>query len=1131
MIHLTIAFGWRETLPDWRWLTAALDRLTAARPVDPLMSEEVRLLRAQVAVDEGRPAAARELFQADGGLSGWWLSGPVSLDELEDFTARAQPPAADAGWRPVAGTDPLGWVRVAGLVWPAQRRMVYLATTVTSDRDQPVALRLGVAQVARAWLNGEELLTTPRPLAHAEDQVSAGGWLRKGRNLVMVAVASESDDWWLRVRLAAPDGGRLTGVREEIVPPVAVAGLGRPAPEIRSLESELRAAVAAGRPGARAALAAYLVVRPPQPLDSGDARAACVAARSEAPGEARLLESLITSEPKARRTLLEEAVAADPDLVWARVALAAWYQRHGLFDEASARLEPVLQDPAVRAVQLDMEADLWGVLTLPRLRALSERAPRCLQAGVLLGREAVAAKRWQVLREAVGRLREIAPGRSEVLELDGREAVQCGDSDGLRRQVAASLERDPNLTGARVRLARLDLAAGDPAGSRDVLEEGLARSPDDPDLLLELARLEHADGRDQAAATLARRLLAVRPQERRAQRLLELLGEGGDETAWLRTAADLWKLADAAVADGPAVAVLEHQELRFLPGQLTEERIQRTWLVRTAAQAKDLETSVVAYVPERQRLRVLAARILRRDGSEVSARQNDTPRLAEPEFNIYYDTRLRRFDFMPLEDGDLVELSYILSETSEANETGPYRGGLVTVGGEWPTHLEELSLVSGEGVLPAWELAHLDAEPVRRDEPGGGVSLQWVWQDLAAVPQDAPPSPRLTVQPYLAYSNHPDWGELADWYGRHVAPRIVASRQVEELAHRLTDDLPDRDAKIRAIYSYVTDEIRYVGLELGEHRFRPFSADWVLNHGIGDCKDKAGFLVSLLGAVDIPARMVLLRTSDEGPVAARLAVLEDFNHAIAYLPEDQMWLDGTASGHDPTLPPGMDQGAWALVIEGRDSRPVTTPVVGAGIDRLDFSLAKGDAGTIALTVSVESTGDAASRRRGTLAGSQDGRRVERWLQDMFPSASVVGEPAISVRAGRDPVRLEVHAVVPRAALLAGGGIPTYPGDLNLVARLAPGGERHGPLMLAVEPRLEWSVTVDLGRPPATRPEPLEITSEVGSLRLTVEPRATGWRLAGAFQLTPGLLAPEKAGELRDFLVQVERALARPLEVP
>ena len=94
-----------------------------------------------------------------------------------------------AGGAPVTAqpTDPQGWVRLAGLAWPPQRQMAYLATTVTSTSVQPVALRVGAAQVARVWLNGKEVLTTPQPLERAPDQVAGGGWLREGANSVVVA--------------------------------------------------------------------------------------------------------------------------------------------------------------------------------------------------------------------------------------------------------------------------------------------------------------------------------------------------------------------------------------------------------------------------------------------------------------------------------------------------------------------------------------------------------------------------------------------------------------------------------------------------------------------------------------------------------------------------------------------------------------------------------------------------------------------------------------------------------------------------------------------------------------------------------------------------------------------------------
>jgi hypothetical protein len=372
--HLYLAFEWRHTLPDVTVAARGLDRLAGVRESDPLMVDEVRLLRARLAVDGGRPGAARELFRAMGGLSRWWLHGPDTIEELEDISDR-DPPPTDADWRAVAGTDPLGWVRVSGLAWPARRQLAYLATTIASDRVQAVALRLGAAQVARVWLNGAELLTTPQPLRRAEDQQVVGGWLREGGNLLVVAVASESDDWWLRVRLTAPDGSPLEGVRELDEEPRQRPALGRRVPEVRTIEDELRRATARGKDSAAIALAAFLVARQPQPMAAGDARSACRAARIEAPGEARLLEWQLTSEPSAARQLLVDAVAAERDLHWARIELARWYDQRGLHRDAERVLAVARGEPAVEATALDLDATVWGPVVLARIEAVSLGAP------------------------------------------------------------------------------------------------------------------------------------------------------------------------------------------------------------------------------------------------------------------------------------------------------------------------------------------------------------------------------------------------------------------------------------------------------------------------------------------------------------------------------------------------------------------------------------------------------------------------------------------------------------------------------------------------------------------------------------------------------------------------------------
>jgi len=1128
--HLVFAFFWRDTLPDPAVIGRGIDRLAASSRVDPLMADELRVMRARLAAEAGRPAAARELFRAVGGLSQWWVQGPIAIGELADFEDLATLPTGDA-WLSAPGTDPMGWVRLSGLAWPAQRQLVFLATTVTAEREQSVAIRIGAAQAARVWLNGREVLTTPRPLDRAEDQASAGGWLRRGANTVVVAVASESDDWWPRVRMTAPDGETLEGVRESSAKPSSITVEDRDPPEIRDLESEIRWAVRASRDGAAVALAAYLVMRRPQAVGAGEARSMCRAARAEAPAEARLLEWLMTSDQTLIHELLRDAVVAEPDLSWARIELAAWYAERGLFDEAAAMLEPVITEPAAKAVALDIDSEMWGIVLLPEMVELARRYPSCEAVGLAAAHRALDARRTDLAGEMLAPLERRAPTSLAVIELRERLAESCNDGDTLLDLFTEGLEIDPNDSRLRLRLVRFLSGAGDVDGARTRLEEGLRRSPSDVDLLMELARVEHAAGTDDRALQLSREVLTLRPQDQRARRLVELLGGETEDLGWLRPVDELWRMTESAPDGDPAVAVLDHVEVHFLPSQLTEERVQQVTLITSAERADRFRRHTLPYVAESQRLRVLRARILRRDGSELSARQGDTPRLAEPEFNLYYDTRLRVLDFPELADGDLIEISYLRTETIESNETGPYDGGLIGLGRAIPTALVEIELVGPEGSLPAWELINLKGEPVRRVDSEGLVRFAWTWRDLESVLHDVPPAPPFAQGRWLSYSTHPDWGELGSWYARHVAPRVRTSRQIEELAGRLTDGVEDRIERIRRIYTYVTNEIRYVGLEFGEHRFRPFSADWVLNQGIGDCKDTAALLVALFDAIDIPARMVMVRTADLGPVIGEMALLEVFNHAIAYLPEDDLWLDGTASGHALLPPPGMDQGATVLVVDGADSRPRVTPVAGGGLLKITYALGEERDGFVPVEVRVEARGEAADRLRGRFAGSQDPRPFATWLQSSFPGAELTADPKYRLIPSRDPTLIEMEAVVPRTALESQGGIATYPGTFDLAVRVVPTGDRSGPLVVAVRPDLEWTLDVTLGRPPSIESDSISLSGDFGSLKLTIEPEAMGYRVNGYVHLESGVVEAHRAPELREFLLEIKRVLSQPLETP
>jgi len=83
--------------------------------------------------------------------------------------------------------------------------------------------------------------------------------------------------------------------------------------------------------------------------------------------------------------------------------------------------------------------------------------------------------------------------------------------------------------------------------------------------------------------------------------------------------------------------------------------------------------------------------------------------------------------------------------------------------------------------------------------------------------------------------------------------RAKPSPEIRAKAVELTKSAQDEDAKLRAIYDYVSTHFRYIGVSFGIGRYQPHPATDVLSNQYGDCKDKHTLLAALLEAVGIKA--------------------------------------------------------------------------------------------------------------------------------------------------------------------------------------------------------------------------------------------------------------------------------------
>jgi hypothetical protein len=147
--------------------------------------------------------------------------------------------------------------------------------------------------------------------------------------------------------------------------------------------------------------------------------------------------------------------------------------------------------------------------------------------------------------------------------------------------------------------------------------------------------------------------------------------------------------------------------------------------------------------------------------------------------------------------------------------------------------------------------------------------------------------------PDVQISSFQSWEEVGRWYWNLQKDRVEPTAAIRAKAAELTKGMTNDDAKLHALYGFVSMQYRYIGIAFGIGRYQPHTAEDVLTNNYGDCKDKHTLLASLLQASGITLYPALISSSwkldPDVPSPAQ------FDHVIGYLPQgkDAVWLDTT----------------------------------------------------------------------------------------------------------------------------------------------------------------------------------------------------------------------------------------------
>ena len=988
-IDLMLVFGaWQDVPPAET--TRALERLSVNRRLSAPLRAYAGTMLAHARLRNGDPEGAWRTFDELGYVRAFRVIGPFDNEGKAGFTRELPPearrndpvdPAAEyAGreravrWRPLPDIARYGYVSFDAVMRPFENVCGFAETFVRSERDRPITVWAGGGGALRVYWNGERVMEDAAYRGPDADRSVAAVVARRGWNRVLVEACVTDTLWGFYLRLAEPDGSPARdlqvdpdGAATASAPPASPPRI-PPAPE-STFEALSRQA--SERPDDPAALYDFARFLTYSDADNpAQRRALELAGRSceLEPSVDRCLFAASLAEERAEIMRFVDAAervdAHHPRVLLTRASLAA----SGPGSERALRLyEAIPQDTVEGTTAMAERVSLLSSLGLRRTAlALVE-----LGAARNPGTERWARLRTGVL-EALGRTDAVHAQQEAILALrhddfDIRRALVLdallrSDADTAMAHVDAMRRIAPDDAGAIRYAAEVLDGLGREDDAIAAYRDNVEMTPDDATAHVALGRALLRYGQRDAAAASLRTALALRPQDAATRELLEHLhpAERPDERFATPTEEILARRRQRSrwpvtvLHDLRVASVYENglgSEFRQLVVQVHDEEGARRW-----------RSHSIVFDPDSQWVDVRLARVYRADGTVRESTGSSVRSLTGGSYRVYYDTQALVVGFPALEPGDVVEIRYRVDDVSHRNVFADYFGDLTLLGGFDPiVKLEYVLLTPVTRALYFNDPGIADLRHEQRTEHDVRVD-RFERSDVAAVRSERSMPGVTEIVPYLHVSTYRTWEDVGRWWWGLVQDQLRPDETLGRTVEELVRGAPDTRTKVERIFAWVVRNTRYVGLEFGIHGFKPYRVTQIVRRGFGDCKDKASLLYAMLRLAGVDARIALVRTRGNGDIGESPASLAVFDHAIAYVPELDLFLDGTAESSGSTELPAGDQGVTVLVVGPDGAALRRTPVLPPNRDHRERRL----------TVDLSSDGIRGGRGRGARRGRLGG---------------------------------------------------------------------------------------------------------------------------------------------------------------
>ncbi len=1167
---------WDQSSPDQ--VEFALTSAVAADSTPAALKVYGTILIAEARSRRGDTAGASSRMSRLGFVDRWLFVGPFDDQNRVGFGTPYQPESElasavvpgrvyDGKERPVrfraqpetgfgAVFDFGDWLR------PRDQICGY-ATTVLRDKSgakgaRAISLWVGAEGAIKLWLNGRLLLEDGAYRAFDFDRLSAHAELLPGNNRLTVKVCSDISSPKVAVRVADRAGAPDLGVEFSHDPAAteSTAKATKPSSEKGEGPVQVFDRLVSGKPAARSVeqYARYLRLTGGNPRGEHRARDLAVRAFEAEPSVARgLFASELVEDRNQARSFVDKASAllkkgdtfseVQVELAKARLARSGIHWR-----DATPHYERALELDPDNPTALLGRTELYVQAGLPRtaLSVLEGATTRRPQAVALL-------RIYAAQLRALGR-------EAEADDVDARWfAFHGNDPAFLAKQLersalrndAAQVERwatrlersEPDRVFAKVMSARAFRAVGKHKKAESLLAAALDIAPEEPSTLRMLADLAgEAQNRDDQLRYL-RKILQLYPQDKATRAYVEFLAPSKPR----RDEAYAWdKERIASEAQKPTDKGVRTRVLRKLavttvfPNGLASRFHQVVFQPLTDEAAAEARQYFLQYESERQEVELRLSRVYRKDGSIAEAIESGEVAANQPAIAMYTSVRMFAVTFPRLNPGDVVELRYRIDDVAMRNEVADAYYDVEYLQERDPIAESEFVLIAPKSRALSTFVHNLPGVVSEQKEDGDTKIYRFLAKNVPAlVPEPGqPPASEIVGQVHV--STFKSWEEIGKWYWGLSKDQLDVDESVKKKLAQITQGKKTDAEKVRAVYQYVTG-LRYVALEFGLEGIKPRRCALTLARGWGDCKDKATVIVTMLRELGIPSTLVLVRTAMRGdlPKGAPPS-LSAFDHAIAYVPSLDLYLDGTAEGVGSNALPAMDRDAVGLQINEGNPKlvrlPNAPPEASPHVRKITAAVNADGSANFSFDGTVEGVNAAAWRSRY----QPEGKRRERAAEDLatFFGAVELGKDAsaVGVRDVADvekPLGLSAKGKAPAYARREGDALSVpVASSLALMSSVATLSTRKMDLVLgALSSSNEVRVTTFPAAAKVVRaPASTKVESPFGSALVDVKIEAGKVTVTSKFQLTRSRVSASDYKAFREFCEKVDAALEQRLVI-